>query len=76
MGQRDVAEFLIAQGARFDIFVAAMLGKIDLVRAAVREWPQIVNATGPHGIPLLRHARAGGEPARAVVEYLIAKGAA
>ena len=76
MGNRAIAEFLISQGARFDIFVAAMLGKVDYVRAALTAWPDLVHSKGPHGIPLLRHARAGGEPAAAVVEYLLSKGAA
>ena len=76
MGNREIAEFLIGQGARFDIFVAAMLGKLDAVRAAVTAWPDVVQSKGPHGISLLRHARAGGEPAGAVVEYLLSKGAA
>jgi hypothetical protein len=76
MGNRDIAEFLIAQGARFDLFVAAMLGKIDTVRAAIVAWPDVVHSKGPHGISLLRHARAGGDAAAAVIEYLVAKGAA
>lgn len=75
MGNREIAEFLISQGARFDIFVAAMLGKIDSVRAALTAWPDLVRSKGPHGITLLRHARAGGEPAREVVEFLESGGA-
>lgn len=76
MGNRQIAQFLIAQGARFDIFVAAMLGKIDVVRSALAVWPDLVHLKGPHGISLLRHARAGGDPAAAVAELLISKGAA
>jgi hypothetical protein len=75
MGNREIAEFLISRGARFDIFVAAMLGKIDSVRAALTAWPELVHSKGPHGISLLRHAKAGGEPAAPVVQYLISKGA-
>lgn len=75
MGHREIAQFLISQGARFDIFVAAMLGRMDIVRATVTAWPDVVRAKGPHGITLLRHARAGGEPALAVVDYLESKGA-
>ena len=76
MGNRDIAEFLIGQGARFDIFVAAMLGKIDILRHALTQWPDLVHSKGPHGISLLRHAKAGGPPASEVVEYLVSKGAA
>ena len=75
MGNRDIAEFLIGQGARLDIFVAAMLGKIDIVRALVTAWPGLVQSKGPHGIPLLRHARAGGESSKETVEYLQSVGA-
>jgi hypothetical protein len=75
MGNREIAEFLIGQGARFDIFVAAMLGKLDIVRALLAVWPALLTSKGPHGIPLMRHAVAGGEPAREVVEYLKSLGA-
>jgi hypothetical protein len=76
MGNRDIAEFLIGQGARLDIFVAAMLGRLDIVRALLSAWPGLLQSKGPHGIPLLRHARAGGEPAKPVVDYLVSLGAA
>jgi hypothetical protein len=76
MGNREIAEFLISQGARFDIFVAAMLGQINIVRSAIDALPKLVHSKGPHGIPLLRHARAGGDAAASVVEYLVSKGAA
>ncbi len=76
LGNREIAEFLIGQGARVDIFVAAMLGKLDIVRAMLATWPGLLQSKGPHGIPLLRHARAGGEPAKQVVDYLVSLGAA
>lgn len=76
MGNREIAEFLIGQGARLDIFAAAMLGKLDIVRGMLSAWPGLLQSRGPHGIPLLRHARAGGEPAKAVVDYLQSLGAA
>ena len=76
MGNRDIAEFLVTQGARLDIFVAAMLGRLDIVRAMLTAWPGLLQSKGPHGIPLLRHARAGGEPAKPVVDYLQSLGAA
>lgn len=69
-GSRAVAEFLLEQGARMDIFAAAMLGEIEIVRAVLEAHPEQVAAPGPHGIPLLAHAQVGGEPARAVVELL------
>ncbi|HEX8679736.1 MAG TPA: hypothetical protein VF683_07240, partial [Chthoniobacterales bacterium] len=35
MGRRDVAEFLLERGARLDLFAAGMLGKLEVVKAAV-----------------------------------------
>jgi hypothetical protein len=55
-GQTAIAELLLAHGARMDIFCAAMLGKIDLVRAFLADNPASVHLKGPHGIPLLAHA--------------------
>lgn len=69
MGNREIAEFLIGKGARMDIFVAAMLGKLDIVRAMITAYPDLKNARGPHGISLLVHAQKGGAEAFAVVEY-------
>ncbi len=76
MGNRDIAEFLIGQGARLDLFVATMLGKIEIVRALLTAWPALLQSKGPHGITLLRHARAGGDAARETEEYLRSLGAA
>lgn len=69
-GRREIAELLLAHGARPNLFSAAMLGQLPVVRALVEASPGIQATPGPHGIPLLAHARAGGEPAAAVVEYL------
>jgi hypothetical protein len=70
MGRRDIAEFLLDHGARLDIFAATMLGKLDIVKAALAAYPETIKTPGPHGIPLIAHAQAGGEDARAVLEYL------
>jgi hypothetical protein len=70
MGRRDIALLLIAEGARIDVFAAAMLGQLGVVREIVDAFPEVRSARGPHGIPLLMHAEAGGEPAAAVLEYL------
>jgi hypothetical protein len=70
MGRRDIAEFLLAHNARMDIFAATMLGKIDIVKAAVAAFPGIVQVLGPHKIPLIAHAEKGGAPAVAVLEFL------
>lgn len=70
MGRADIATFLLDRGARMDLFAAAVLGKLALVRAACEAFPDAPTVPGPHGIPLMEHARKGGAPARAVVEYL------
>lgn len=75
-GRRSIAEFLIAQGARLDLFAAAMLGYVDVVKACIEASPGIQRTRGPHGIHLLAHAKAGGEAAKPVVEYLEAVGGA
>jgi hypothetical protein len=70
MGRRDIALYLLEHGARLDLFAAAMLGKLEIVKAAVTDDPQTVRVPGPHGIPLLVHAQMGGETAAPVVAYL------
>jgi hypothetical protein len=70
MGRRDIALFLLASGARLDVFAAAMLGYVDVVAAALAERPDTASTPGPHGIALIDHARAGGPEAGAVLELL------
>ena len=70
MGRRDIAEFLLEHGARLDIFAAAMLGKLDIVKAALEAYPDAINTLGPHSIPLIKHAEMGGDDAKEVLEYL------
>jgi len=70
MGRRDIAELLLASGARLDVFAAAMLGDVEIVRAALAAHPDARYTKGPHGIPLREHAVAGGEHAQPVLELL------
>ena len=70
MGRRDIALCLLERGARIDLFAAAMLGRLEIVRAVLETFPDARQVRGPHGIPLIAHAQAGGEDAAAVVEYL------
>lgn len=69
-GRRDIAEVLMAHGARPDLFTHAMLGNLDVVKATVQAMPGIQRTLGPHGITLMRHAQAGREAAAPVVAYL------
>ena len=76
MGRRDIALFLLEQGARLDVFGAAMLGEVEIVRAMLTARPELRDAGGPHGIPLLAHAKAGGAQALPVAELLESRSAA
>ncbi len=69
-GRRDILEWLLEKGARLDLFAAAMLGELALVKAALERYPAQLHAAGPHGITLLQHALMGGEQAAETADYL------
>jgi hypothetical protein len=70
VGNREIAEYLVSKGARPSIFSAAMLGQTDVVKAFVAASPGVQRILGPHSIPLLAHAKAGGPAAAEVYRYL------
>jgi hypothetical protein len=74
VGNKPIAEFLLANGARPTIFSAAMMGQLDVVKAFIASRPGIQKALGPHGLTLMWHARQGGPDAADVVRYLEAVG--
>jgi len=67
-GRAPIARLLLDRGAPMDLFAAAMLGELGIVKAVIEGMPEQARALGPHGISLMRHARAGR--AEAVVAYL------
>lgn len=69
-GSLDIALYLIEKGARIDLFAAAMLGKLDIVKAILTAFPDAKNSLGAHGIPLMAHAQFGGDEAQPVLAYL------
>jgi hypothetical protein len=69
-GRREIAEVLLAHGARISIFAAAMLGQLDVVKAFVAARPGVQRTLGPHSITLMAHAKAGGADAAEVVKFL------
>ena len=75
MGNREIAQFLLDNGARMNIFCAAMLGRIDIVKAFLTAYPNLKSSKGPHGLQLLHHAKKGGEQAKEVLDYLQSVGA-
>jgi len=70
MGRKDIANFLLEHNARLDLFAAAMLGKLEIIKAALLVYPEAINVPGPHGISLIKHAEVGGEDAKVVLEFL------
>jgi hypothetical protein len=70
MGNREIAEYLIANGARPSLFSATMLGQLGIVKAFIAAQPGVQRIPGPHSISLLAHAKAGRAGAVAVLEYL------
>ncbi|HZP82792.1 MAG TPA: hypothetical protein VFB21_14220 [Chthonomonadaceae bacterium] len=68
VGRKDIANYLLEKGARIDLFAAAMLDKRAIVAAILTDNPPARHALGPHGIPLIAHARAG--EAQEVLAYL------
>ena len=47
-----------------------MLGHVEIVRSVPAAYPAMPEALGPHGIPLVEHARVGGDEAREVLALL------
>lgn len=59
VGNKEIAELLLANGARLDIFAAAMLGWTAVVKQILTIKPELVKTRGPHSIPLVAHAENG-----------------
>lgn len=72
MGNKEIANFLISQGARVNLFLLTMLGKTELVIPTLETYSNLVFAKGPHGFTLLHHAKVGD--ATELYDYLMEKG--
>jgi hypothetical protein len=75
MGNKEIARFLLSKGARMNVFCAAMLGQLEIVKGILALHPGVKLSKGPHGLQLLHHAKQGGPEASAVLEYLQSIGA-
>lgn len=75
MGNKEIANFLLDNGARYNIYLACMLGHLDTVKNVLTIKPGLVNSKGPHGFTMLHHAIKGGDEAKGVVDYLQLLGA-
>jgi ankyrin repeat protein len=60
VGNRPIAEFLLAAGAPLDICTAAMLGRTDDVKAMLADDSELAQATGAHNIPVLFYPAISG----------------
>jgi hypothetical protein len=70
VGNRNIAELLLENGAPSTLYSATMLGQLEVVKAFVAASPGVQRTRGPHGLSLMVHARLGGPPAAEVVKYL------
>jgi hypothetical protein len=61
IGSREMAHFLLENGARIDAFCAAMLGRADLLSAVLALSPAAARVLGPHGFTLLYHVAISGQ---------------
>jgi len=71
LGNKEIVNYLISQGARVNLFVLTMLGKTDLVKPVLEAYPELIFAKGPHGLTLLHHALIG--ESSDLADYLKAK---
>lgn len=74
MGNKEIAKYLLDQGAQANIFTAALFGKMEILKPMLKFNPALLNAKGPHGLTLLHHANQGGDEALEVKEYLLSLG--
>jgi hypothetical protein len=70
MGRKDIVKFLLSKGARMDLFCAAMMGQLEIVKSMLTLEPALIDARGPHGFNLHFHAQVGQADAKPVLDYL------
>lgn len=70
MGRHDIVEFLLSKGARIDIFCAAMMGQLEVIKSFLTLQPSLIDAKGPHGFTLHFHAQVGQKRSEKVLDYL------
>lgn len=75
LGNKEIANYLLSKGARYNIFLACMLGHIDVVRNVLTFNSGLLNSKGPDGFTMLHHAQRGSAESAAVVTYLESLGA-
>lgn len=73
VGNKEIANYLLSKGARYNVFLASMYNHIEVVKHVLTFNPGLLNSKGPHGFTMLHHARKG--EATTVEEYLLSLGA-
>ena len=61
IGREDIAEILLSNGAKPELAASAMLGKRDVVKAALDGDPNLATSGGAHNIPLAFHVTLSGD---------------
>lgn len=74
MGRRDIAQYLLDQGATPSIFSSVLFGDLGLLKLLVEQNAGIQRVAGPHSISLLAHARMAGKPSASIANYLASIG--
>ncbi len=74
MGNTEIAEYLISKGARINLFMLTMLGKVTLVKAWLEAFPDLLFSLGPHGFTLLHHAKVGNDDAQTLIPFFEERG--
>ncbi len=72
VGNKEIATYLISQGARINLFVLTMLGENELVKPILKKYPKLIFSKGPHGFTLLHHANIGKN--QEMTDFLIKEG--
>jgi ankyrin repeat protein len=72
-GQVEIVEYLLDKGAPLDICTAAMLGRVDQVKNMLQADPNLIDARGAHGIPLMYFPVICNH--RAIADFLFGRGA-
>lgn len=75
VGNKEIAAYLLSKGARYNIYLACMLGHLEIVKQVLAFNPLLLNSKGPHGFTMLHHAQKGGEDSKAVADFLATLGA-
>jgi hypothetical protein len=74
VGNKEIANYLIAAGSRVTLYILTMLGRTALVRPILEAYPTLIPAKGPHGFTLLHHAKVGGKDSEELYAWLQEKG--